>query len=39
MTIENAKQIVKEHNEHIQTMNDTSEWFGTMVNALNGKEE
>ena len=34
MTIENAKQIVKEHNEHIQTMNEMNEWFVTMTKVL-----
>ena len=38
MTIENAKQIVKEHNEHIQTINDMSDWFATMVNTLNNEQ-
>ena len=38
MTIENAKQIIKEHNEHIQTMNDITEWFGAMTSILNNEQ-
>ena len=34
MTIENAKQIVKEHNEHIKAMNEMNEWFATMTKVL-----
>lgn len=39
MTIQDAKRIAREHNEHIDNLNAMSEWFKDMNNALNGTIE
>lgn len=39
MTIEEAKRIAREHNEHINNFNTISKWFKDMSDALNGTIE